>query len=62
MSQPEMDIRVRSGMTRLNFDLLPMDQFYHHSSLLSPVHSATSSIQSFKQQTKTGKSKGTHDL
>ena len=53
-------------MNWLNLDLVPMTI---HSvlpsfilSLLSPIHSATSSIHSFKQQARTGKSEGTLDL
>ena len=61
-----MDIGVRSGMTWLNFNLVPMAISSVLSSfifnLLSPIHSATSSIQSFKQQARTGKSEGTLDL
>ena len=57
---------ARWGMAWLNLDLVPMAISSVLSSfifnLLSPIHSATSSIQSFKQQAKTGKSEGTLDL
>ena len=66
ISQPEIDIGARLGMTLLNLDLVPMAISSVLSSfifnLLSPICSATSSIQSFKQQARTGKSEGTLDL
>ena len=66
MSQPEMDIGARLGVTWLNLDLVPIAvssvlSFFIFN-LLSPIHSATSSIQSFKQKARTGKSEGTLHL
>ena len=66
VSQPEMDIGQRLGMTWLNFDLVPIAISSVLSSfifnLLSLIHSVTSSIQSFKQQARSGKMEGTLDL
>ena len=63
ISQPEMDTGARLRMTWLNLDLSPTAISSVLSSFifkwLSPIHSATSSIQSFKQQKRTGKAKGT---